>query len=379
MKPLVYYTFFLNVLNSSKQQSRQQAAHVASGPLIGLRRFITILNACSLLVLTGAFSGVNAQTIPCSYRTLTINNYANVGVVSSRTGGVGGILGIGAGSVSNTANVVDANLTNGATINTVLGVGTGGQISVGANANGGTTVFPAGSIAGFVLADNSLLGVNLLGSTTIKTYLNGALRESSTSSSLLDLPLLSGSGQRTLGFTTTKTFDEVQIVISSLVSVISSTTVYYSFVQYATLSAVATATSASSSTTADGSVNLTVTGGRSPFTYLWSNGATTQNLTNVLPGTYSLTVTDANGCTTTASATVNIKVAACPVPGQNGFTAFTFTAPSSNTGTGANKLARYSNVATLNGQSVDIIGDVLSYTSSSGTLTTTEPVNSTLR
>jgi gliding motility-associated-like protein len=47
-----------------------------------------------------------------------------------------------------------------------------------------------------------------------------------------------------------------------------------------------------------GSVNLTVSGGTGPYTYQWSNGATTQNIENVLPGTYVVEVTDALGCST---------------------------------------------------------------------------------
>ncbi|RLD48312.1 MAG: hypothetical protein DRI94_12735, partial [Bacteroidetes bacterium] len=47
----------------------------------------------------------------------------------------------------------------------------------------------------------------------------------------------------------------------------------------------------------DGSVALTVNGGTSGYSYLWSNGDTTQNITNISSGTYYVTVTDSHSCT----------------------------------------------------------------------------------
>lgn len=52
-----------------------------------------------------------------------------------------------------------------------------------------------------------------------------------------------------------------------------------------------------------GSITNTVTGS-SPFTYAWNNGATTQNLTNAVAGTYTVNVTSSQGCVKSQSATL---------------------------------------------------------------------------
>ncbi len=45
------------------------------------------------------------------------------------------------------------------------------------------------------------------------------------------------------------------------------------------------------------SINLTTTGGKTPYSWLWSDGATTEDRSNLSPGTYTCTATDNNGCT----------------------------------------------------------------------------------
>ncbi|MBI5541212.1 MAG: PKD domain-containing protein, partial [Bacteroidia bacterium] len=55
----------------------------------------------------------------------------------------------------------------------------------------------------------------------------------------------------------------------------------------------------------DGGLTLTLTNGAAPFTYLWSNSANTQNLTGVVAGSYSVTVTDFKGCTGTGTFSIN--------------------------------------------------------------------------
>jgi gliding motility-associated-like protein len=54
-----------------------------------------------------------------------------------------------------------------------------------------------------------------------------------------------------------------------------------------------------------GSINLLVSGGTPPFTYVWSNGAITEDLINISAGNYLVTVTDARGCTKSIQNSIN--------------------------------------------------------------------------
>lgn len=65
--------------------------------------------------------------------------------------------------------------------------------------------------------------------------------------------------------------------------------------------ATATLTDVSCSSGLDGGISLSVSGGATPYTFLWSNGATTQSLNGIAAGTYSVTITDAVLCTKTYS------------------------------------------------------------------------------
>ena len=55
---------------------------------------------------------------------------------------------------------------------------------------------------------------------------------------------------------------------------------------------------------ADGTATATASGGTGPYTYLWSYGATTQSISNLLAGTYVLSITDSNNCSTNDSVVI---------------------------------------------------------------------------
>jgi hypothetical protein len=88
------------------------------------------------------------------------------------------------------------------------------------------------------------------------------------------------------------------------------------------LTATASVTNVSCNGGSNGALTITPSAGTPPYTYLWSNGATTQNLTAIAANTYSVTITDNLGCTFALSATVTQP------------TALTLTAPTITTTNG---------------------------------------------
>jgi len=64
----------------------------------------------------------------------------------------------------------------------------------------------------------------------------------------------------------------------------------------------------------DGVINLAVNGGTAPYTYSWSHGPNYQDVNSLAAGTYTVNVTDLNGCTETHTTTIQPGVTPCAIP-----------------------------------------------------------------
>ncbi|MDO8367069.1 MAG: HYR domain-containing protein, partial [Saprospiraceae bacterium] len=121
------------------------------------------------------------------------------------------------------------------------------------------------------------------------------------------------------------------------------------------LQASASFTDASCNGANDGAASVTLTGASDPVTYIWSNGATTQNVSGLSPANYTVSVVDGNNC----PAVLSVSIGAPPVLSVNA-SATGVTANGANDGTAsANPTGgtpNYSYVWSNNATTQSIIG-----------------------
>lgn len=119
----------------------------------------------------------------------------------------------------------------------------------------------------------------------------------------IDLTVSGGAGSYTYlwgdGFTTEDRTNLIFGTYSVTVKDANNCSVVknYTITQPTEISASAVINHVSCNSSNNGSINLTVSGGTSPYTFAWSNGAVTEDISSLAPGTYTVTITNAAECT----------------------------------------------------------------------------------
>jgi hypothetical protein len=253
--------------------------------------------------------------------TLRVDNVRFSGTIAASVPTVFAVTGGGAvcppagASVGLTGSQLNVNYQlrlNGSPIGAPVG-GNGGVLSFGnqtsfgtytvvaTNANGCTSV-QSGSV---VISQSSNCGgeCNLTSSTTqVDVLCNGNATGS------IDLSPNAGTPSYTYIWSNGATTQDLSNLVAGTYAVTVTDAVGCSAFSSATITQapamVLTTTQVNALCNSLGSIDLSVSGGTPGYTYEWSNGASTQDISNLAADTYTVTVTDANGCTKTTSATI---------------------------------------------------------------------------
>ena len=159
----------------------------------------------------------------------------------------------------------------------------------------GTVLINAGSVAcnislNFLTTNETGLGANDGQSTVVAT--NGTT----------PYQYLWSDGQTTSTATSLAPGVYSVVVTDADSCIVTGTTVVQAFV--CTLTGTMSSTNTDTTLT-NGTASVAATGGSTPYAYLWSNGDTSSSITGLVPGIYSVLVTDADSCTFTGSVAVN--------------------------------------------------------------------------
>ncbi len=272
--------------------SRQDFYMISSGSNGSSYDVLYVLDATSATAGTILkYSLVSGSWVANGSYTTTFGGFG----LAAQKQGSGAYLFVSSGTGATLANNVNR-LTDAAGYNTTINITTGNNITLYTAATG--TIVKGIAFAPSVSCTTPSLSATVTNATCAGGT-NGAINLTTTG----------GSSPFTYLWSNGATTKDLSNVAGGNYSVTvtatggCTTTGSYVVNQPMVLTASATTINAACAN-ANGSVDLTITGGTAPYTYLWSNTATTEDLTNVAAGLYNATITDAGGCTTTFSATV---------------------------------------------------------------------------
>ena len=187
--------------------------------------------------------------------------------------------------------------SNGATGTNLTAIGVGTYTATITDAKGCITT------ASVTLTQPTPLQQNLVSSTNISCY--------GGTTGAIDMNVVGGVPTYTYSWSNGATTQDLSNLIAGCYSATiqdlngCSISANYCVTQPASaLSSTETHTNVNCYGNSTGSIDLTVSGGTSPYTYSWSNGASSQDISSLPAGTYNVTVTDSKNCTTTNSITI---------------------------------------------------------------------------
>ncbi|HEX4887144.1 MAG TPA: gliding motility-associated C-terminal domain-containing protein [Luteibaculaceae bacterium] len=206
--------------------------------------------------------------------------------------------------------------------------------------NGETTQDLTGLAPGFysVVVTNTATGcqdklrVSLSGLGSPIAFVNEAIEETCArqQNGRISLTLIPNDGSNQIRWNTGQTTSQIEnlgpgLYIAEITNLLGcQSTVFVELVGRDSIDVRLTLTNSVCQSPFNGSVIPRVTGGRSPYTYLYSTGDSIPNVTGLAPGAYQLTVTDTNGCAVNTSFTIG-RDPSCfdddPTAGQDVFNA----------------------------------------------------------
>lgn len=129
----------------------------------------------------------------------------------------------------------------------------------------------------------------------------------------IDVSVSNGTAPYTFAWSNGATTEDIQDVGSGLYTVTvtdgsgCSTKSSFFLRDNNTLTVAAISSPTGCTEDASGQLDLSVSGGTAPYTYLWSNGETSEDISGLESGYYTVTVTDVKGCTVSGGFTVSKK------------------------------------------------------------------------